>query len=740
MTNNELLQAGIAAVQAGDLTRAQSLLAEVIKVDPRSESGWLWLGQSQTALDRREYCFRRVLSLNPNNADAKRLLEASRPRSTPPAAESLTEKRPTQTPTPVTPTPTTNVAPALIAAPQSVSSNLLKARVPREAPLVGAEAGGERLLASEPTDQVSPISSPEVPSTSPKPASGLIKILAVLAGLLVGVMLCGTPLAYAIFSGRFDPLIQTALKPAAPTHSAVATQPPPRTMPTFPPTWTPAIGAATPVGTPKPLFSRRLEAAQDDIAQAHTLMQAEQYAEAVTLWNNVLTQAPEYADGYYQRAESYLGLTSNQRFQSEYQEYQTQALADLNEAIRLDSQISDYYFARYEVQYNLGGLEFYRVDQDVWISQALADLRRADELGATGDTAERQPGFMLLELGRCEEGLAEFNQLTATSDKPSAGLNTGLAHGYRCEGRFDEALTHIDTALQIYPSFQRKIDRAIILYNLGQLDDALDQINETIEDSPYYCGCRYFLRALIYYDQGKPDLAQKDIDFGTGQTWDRGGLRSYVLGRLALDAGDQEQGIAFLQEAEASLRREYGPQLLERIQQELAELKAPLLSLEVSVQPTPTLLPILPQPQPPTPTPVPLTEPANAGAIPVPYEGTDALTLNPGEEPVFHFQPPQPLSFTAVEFVDYTLHGGPDGEASGVDLYMWRPSDNQWRFIPLNWGFNNPSDGPDFVTDTGDIYIFLVNTSGQSVEIDNLSVTLTVDLSDGSSTQYGPES
>src|SRR6185436_12360632 len=232
------------------------------------------------------------------------------------------------------------------------------------------------------------------------------------------------------------------------------------------------------------------------------------------------------------------------------------------------------------------------------------------------ELAERDPGFLLAALGRCDEAMDEFNQLLQAAPEPSAGLNTGLSDSYQCQGKLEEALQSIDTALEIYPSFQRKMSRAFILYALGRLDESLAQINETIEDSPYYCGCRYYLRALIYYDQGKPDLAQKDIDFGTGQTWSRGGIRSYVLGRLALEAGDKTQGIAFLQEAEASLLWEYRP-LLGRIQKDLTDLKAKTLSLEVSVQPTPTLLPVTPQVQPPTLTAVPLAAPLNVSATPI---------------------------------------------------------------------------------------------------------------------------
>lgn len=75
MNTEELLRAGITAANAGDVTKAIKLLAEVVQADPNSELGWLWLGLCISIVERREYCFRRVLSINPQNIEAKRQLE-----------------------------------------------------------------------------------------------------------------------------------------------------------------------------------------------------------------------------------------------------------------------------------------------------------------------------------------------------------------------------------------------------------------------------------------------------------------------------------------------------------------------------------------------------------------------------------------------------------------------------------------------------------------------------------------
>ncbi|HEY9153285.1 MAG TPA: alpha/beta fold hydrolase [Anaerolineales bacterium] len=74
MSKEEILKAGIAAAKSGDLSQATALFAKVVQIDPSSEQGWLWLGYCISAPEQREYCFRQVLALNPNNLNAREQL------------------------------------------------------------------------------------------------------------------------------------------------------------------------------------------------------------------------------------------------------------------------------------------------------------------------------------------------------------------------------------------------------------------------------------------------------------------------------------------------------------------------------------------------------------------------------------------------------------------------------------------------------------------------------------------
>ncbi|OQY34745.1 MAG: hypothetical protein B6243_05315, partial [Anaerolineaceae bacterium 4572_5.2] len=70
----DLYQKGIAAAEAGDLGKAYQLFAQALKLNPKSEKTWLALGRYVNDAEKKEYCFEKVLSLNPENETARNLL------------------------------------------------------------------------------------------------------------------------------------------------------------------------------------------------------------------------------------------------------------------------------------------------------------------------------------------------------------------------------------------------------------------------------------------------------------------------------------------------------------------------------------------------------------------------------------------------------------------------------------------------------------------------------------------
>ena len=77
-----LYQKGIVAAEAGDLPKANRLLAQYLHHNPKSEKGWLALGHYVKDTNRKEYCFEKVLSLNPENEIALSLLKELREPAT----------------------------------------------------------------------------------------------------------------------------------------------------------------------------------------------------------------------------------------------------------------------------------------------------------------------------------------------------------------------------------------------------------------------------------------------------------------------------------------------------------------------------------------------------------------------------------------------------------------------------------------------------------------------------------
>ena len=67
-----LLQQGIALAKAGRREEARALLLQVIDLDERNETAWLWISGVVDNDEDRGIALENVLQINPNNAWAKR--------------------------------------------------------------------------------------------------------------------------------------------------------------------------------------------------------------------------------------------------------------------------------------------------------------------------------------------------------------------------------------------------------------------------------------------------------------------------------------------------------------------------------------------------------------------------------------------------------------------------------------------------------------------------------------------
>ncbi len=716
MASQDFLQAGITAAQDGDQEKARALLSEAVIREPKSEQAWLWLGLSLAEPDRRQYCFRRVLALNPNNAEAQRQLQ------------SLGSSSPLTSPSSITPV---DSKPSPSSPAWAVQIPVPQPTIPtRESPLPVVEPPRAMTSTTEPPRPERPmIESPHTatPPLTHRQPDTFGKVSAILIGILIAFLFCGAPALYLAFTGKLDPLVNSVV---------VVIQTPTPVSPTSIPTATPQPPTSTPSLIPTLTDQQKGQAIASDTAQAEALMKQEKYGEAIIYWDRVIVNKPTYGEPYYRRAKSYLKLMENQRSMTEFENYARRALADLDQAILLGPTTGDYYMDRGDAYNSLASMMSYRVDRDPLHSIALENYRQGLAMGGGNEISDTIIPAMLYQLGKCEEGLAETRRLPKPTE---SGLNTLFALGNLCLGKFDQALSQIDIAIKMNPNNVRKWYRAIILYNMGRLDDSRAQLNEIFELSPYYNGYRYYLRALIYYEQKKTDLAQQDLVFGAGQTWSHEGLASYVIGKIALDKGDKKTATEQMLIAEATLTRDYGL-FLARIRKELTQLGVTSLSptpaIKISVTPIPTPKAAI------TPLPAITSSgtavPALKGTTRVDLAtGTGPLILQPNAYPSFSFQPATPLQIKSVQFLKFHLNSGSNVGQTPLQLYLWNPGSGGWGMVNLKWGENLLANPERYVNSQGEVLIGIRNPSDQVIRVDNVGITLGVQKPDGTSVVHG---
>lgn len=73
-TFEQNLKNGIAAYKVGDTLKARKIFAELVRVDPGSETAWLWLAACVESDDQKSLCLNRALAINPQNEEVRRAL------------------------------------------------------------------------------------------------------------------------------------------------------------------------------------------------------------------------------------------------------------------------------------------------------------------------------------------------------------------------------------------------------------------------------------------------------------------------------------------------------------------------------------------------------------------------------------------------------------------------------------------------------------------------------------------
>ncbi len=88
------LEQAIEAIKSGDKAHGRKLLIQTVKEEPKNGQAWFWLSITLDQLDRKEYCLRQALNINPSNVTAQMALaEISSPIVQKSKEESSTQKR-----------------------------------------------------------------------------------------------------------------------------------------------------------------------------------------------------------------------------------------------------------------------------------------------------------------------------------------------------------------------------------------------------------------------------------------------------------------------------------------------------------------------------------------------------------------------------------------------------------------------------------------------------------------------
>lgn len=507
MLKDQNFELGRKAYDQGNKESAVSYFAAFVREFPHSEAGWLWLGHSLDDVEKRRYCYERVLQMNSSNSEAKVGLTSLQPKP--------------------------SINPSITPEEKSTDAGIL-------------------------------VEKKETASSIPAPKSFLRPVLLGIIGFLGGVICVGLPLLYYHPSTSYNFLMPLFFPNG---YSPVTVEAGDPSFPELP----------DGIPTDKPQDTASL------ILEAKTFIASEAYAKAIQVLDQAIDQDPNSHEAYFLRALSYNKLTDDQRYFNEAWDYIILGLNDIDAAISLEPANGDYYMMRHDLLTNLSGMTELQADTASLNLLAAENALMAMNLGTSlNEYPDREYVINLISGERCEEAYLLTEDMIRKTPKGDIHI-TGLYHiqssALSCLGRLDEAIEMVTRSMENPKNMEyKKRLLAIYLLQADRNEDALKIINELIEAQPAYSGDRYYLRAVIHYTLGNKELAEKDLYTGAQNVWSQAGLYSYVAGKIALDEGNIEDGIALLQNAEATLDVTFNP-FRKKIRNELEELGASPLDL-----------------------------------------------------------------------------------------------------------------------------------------------------------------
>jgi tetratricopeptide (TPR) repeat protein len=733
------IESGIVAYQQGDKAQAAVIFTALVKQDPNYADAWFWLGRSIEDPQRARYCFERAASLNPflstrsyiyEDPDDKPKNQAGEEPVKPPRPSPLltTIAEPARPPVFEQPSAPPQISPPPPAAPPPPPPP-----APPQSPFYAVEPDPLPPTLSNPVG-----SEPEMIRRSDKIMIGLI-------AALISFLALSTPGFLLIRGGAIDTRLQPELfKSKAPS---VAISP---TATALPQPDSTATARPTATLTPTPSSEADIEGILD---QVYALEDTKEFEKAIVVLDKAIRKYPQFDHFYNLRAYNYGQLTSGLHSQSEYLTYLNQAISDQQKSISLPH--SEMFFWTYygnlaNYYDDLAASMVLRSEEDAYNLLSYQNHLLAYENGGDVDTlygAARD----LTELGRWDEAAKILDEIEQNASSLTSDYYEIKAEILRSQKKYKESVELIET---MGSGCAMYYTRSLFQYEAGLTDDAFESINTCITGSPYFGGYRYFLRALIYLDRKEYDLARQDLSTGEKYTWAVHGLHDYVMAKLLLKDGERENGIYYMQMAEASMPYQMGP-ILDRVRKELKQLGAKPITPEAPLEDLPTAQPTTGARLTPIPTSRPVaTQAATGDIIVMPNDPSVSSELPPGHyffmvvDPQqalaqkkvladssldLHFQLPAPKRFASIESFSLIFTQRYPLQEIPLQIMVWVPLEG-WAYLAnVKWGENTINDPSRLITADGDIYISIVDPDDRSVVMQELQFSMRAQLSDGSS-------
>ena len=318
------------------------------------------------------------------------------------------------------------------------------------------------------------------------------------------------------------------------------------------------------------------------LTEAQGLIDQGKFSDAILVLNEVVARDPNRMKAFELRSIAYGNSRSNDYV--EQQTYYVNSLHDIDKLIELEPNNGNHYVNRDLILRALAELPPDSASKFAIYELANENAEKAMEIGVSPDYSYvyRHHARNLIESNHCEDGLQETQALvnqTKPYDQIMSTYNIYLTEAHICLGELDQAL---ETAKQIQCDDPVATCRsgflAEVYYQMNDFESALEILNRMIETQPAYGGWRYFIRADIYYEMGKHELAQQDLATGDNYTWYGNGVYWYVKAKMAFDDNDIQNGLLYLQYAESTLDIQYTP-LRQQILKELESRGAAALMI-----------------------------------------------------------------------------------------------------------------------------------------------------------------